>query len=503
MTRTAHPRPRRAPGTLFTGLVSSSALAALVVFGFWASDEAFTHWFVLPLLACGTVIGVDMLDWLRGRLDTYDPVGIIGLLGYHFFFLAPLLHVRWDYWMGQVAPPPDWRDWLGAMALLNLLGLLVYRASREAFATRPLRERRRPVARRLRPRAFFIAVSIALLLSAALQVDAYARLGGISGYIAAFDANDGGFEGSGLIFVLSEKFPLFALLAFAVYMRRRGRSISSAGILAVLLVYLVLTLLFGGLRGSRSNTIWSLFWATGIIHYWLRPLPRKLIYIGVLFIGLFMYVYGFYKSGGSGAVVAVFEDRGEIEILERRSGRGVEMMILGDLARADVQALVLHRMFHGDYELAHGRTYIGAAALLIPRSVWTDRPLDKRREGTQVQFGMDAFRPGGFLSSRVYGLTGEFMLNFGPALAPLAFSALGFVVGRTRRLMQSIDAEDVRWLLLPFLINLCFVVLVMDSDNVLFFSVKNGLFPACVVYLGSQAVRTAPCRSSQTRDLRT
>ena len=43
-----------------------------------------------------------------GFADTmglFDPAAIIGLLGVHFFFLAPLLHVAWDSWVMPYVSP--------------------------------------------------------------------------------------------------------------------------------------------------------------------------------------------------------------------------------------------------------------------------------------------------------------------------------------------------------------------------------------------------------------
>jgi len=81
------------------------------------------------------------------------------------------------------------------------------------------------------------------------------------------------------------------------------------------------------------------------------------------------------------------------------------------------------------------------------------------------------------------------MLNFGPACVPFVYALLGLAVGRVSRLTASLDPHDARWLLVPFYINLCFVLLGMDSDNILFFSIKNGLMPVLVVHLGSVAVQ--------------
>ena len=47
----------------------------------------------------GVIITLDMVDWFRGRFNVFDPVGLLGVFGFHFFFMAPLLHVVWDWWM--------------------------------------------------------------------------------------------------------------------------------------------------------------------------------------------------------------------------------------------------------------------------------------------------------------------------------------------------------------------------------------------------------------------
>src|SRR5438128_351446 len=100
----------------------------------WHSDR-FHHWFVLPVTACGILIGWDAARWLLGKVDLFDPVGVIGIYGLFFYFLAPLLHVLWDEWMRYIASPPDWRPLLGSMAILNFVGLALYRLTLAATVT--------------------------------------------------------------------------------------------------------------------------------------------------------------------------------------------------------------------------------------------------------------------------------------------------------------------------------------------------------------------------------
>jgi hypothetical protein len=81
------------------------------------------------------------------------------------------------------------------------------------------------------------------------------------------------------------------------------------------------------------------------------------------------------------------------------------------------------------------------------------------------------------------------MLNFGPWLVPLAFAVFGLVVSAVRGIMQQLETSDSRLLLLPLLINLCFVILVSDSDNTLFFIIKNGFLPFAIIFAASSKIQ--------------
>jgi hypothetical protein len=457
-----------------------------VVIGFCAASDQFLHWFVVPVTVCGILIGSDAIDWLRGRSNVFDPVGVLGLLGFHFFFLAPLLHVHWDYWIARVVPPPDWRDWLGTMAILNILGLLAYRVSRNTILWN--KQKQSKVLWRLDSQRFFIVVSVSLLVTGLLQIWVYTQQGGILGYIQSATAPERitAFRGVGWVFMISESFPILALMTFAVYARRKKFAKYWITVVFVLVVFLILKLSFGGLRGSRSNTIWGLFWAVGIIHFWIRPIPKKLVFGGCIFLLLFMYLYGFYKGAGLEALQA-FEGAEARAELSRSTGRTLETAVLGDLGRSDVQAYLLYRVVapESDYEYAWGRTYFGTAALLIPRSVWPGRPPHKIKEGTEAQYGMGSYTPGIRQSSRVYGLAGETMLNFGPVAVPLAYIIFGIVISRIKYFVLTLEPIDSRLILLPFLITFCFKILVSDSDNVLFSFIKNGVVPLVVLTLSS------------------
>jgi hypothetical protein len=467
-----------------TSAAISFHLCLVAVLVFLLTSEQCRHWFVLPLLLCGTIIGADAIDWFRGRVSTFDPVGLLGLVGLHFFFLAPLLHVHLDYWMAYVDAPPDWRNWLGGMACLNVLGLLCYRVSRNRLVRDLPRCNKRTVWLLQRKR-FFLLAALSLLVAGLLQTWVFARNGGILGFMQAFTDGTETLEGMGWVLMISESFPIIALIALTVYINQKEISKSWIVPPLVLLTFFLLQMVFG-LHGSRSNTVWAVFWAAGIIHFYIRPLSMKFVLVGVVLLVTFMYLYGFYKSAGLDGLEAVTSNQSRAYASEK-TGRTLETTLLADFARSDIQSFLLYRITsrESNYDYAFGRTYVGAVAILIPKTIWGERPLSKVKEGTELQYGAGTYVPGKFVSSRVYGLAGEVMLNFGPLGVPLAFLVFGLVVARVRRFMILLDISDTRVLLFPFLAGLCCVFLTSDLDNVVFLVIKNGAVPFLILALSS------------------
>jgi hypothetical protein len=483
-------------------LAISFLFCALTACGFLLVSQQTAHWFLIPLLCCGVLIGSDAIDWFRNRLSLFDPAGIIGLLGVHFFFLAPLLHVTWDSWMRYIDPPPDWRDWLGGMAIVNAAGLVLYQCARRRAVVWRQHNAKETFWQLNRNRLLWGA-GCGLVLSSALQILIYAQQGGIIGYIETFTQvvhNSelySGFKGMGWIFMLSESFPILVMIYFAVWADRSRTAKTWLVISFVLFGFFVLQMLFGGLRGSRGNTVWALFWAAGIIHFWIRPLIRTFAFVGICFLVVFMYIYGFYKDLGGDTWTAY--QAGEIPP-ERmtKGGRTLDGMLLGDLGRSDVQAFLLYRlsMPQRDYQYAWGGTYLASTTLLIPRVFWPGRPPGKNKAGTEAQYGMGSWDEHKWTSSLVYGLAGEAMLNFGPIAVPFAYGIFGLTVGLLQRLLYTLRHGDTRLLLYPFLVNACFSILQSDSDNLVFNLVKGGFLPALVVWFGSYVLIDSPIAKS-------
>lgn len=473
----------RAAASRLSDVALSTLLVCIIDVAALCSTTQMYHWFLLPVTICGILMGRDAVAWLRGRVDIYDPAGLLGVIGFHFFFLAPLLHIYWDMWMPEVAPPPDWRDWLGYMGLLNCAGLLFYRWCRDR-----VQERSAPwlKPRNLDRRRISILFPIAIAGSMLAQVWVYARMGGISGYMNARMQDPVAFDGMGVVFMLSECAPV--LLGFWMILWARKRHASMRFITAGLLVVIVAQAFFGGLRGSRSESVQLLFWIVGGVHFLARPVTRRFVCVGSAFLLVFLYLYGFYKNMGQDAGVVITGTQQDREYAANKTGRTTRALVLWDLGRSDVQAFILYRLQNDarDYQRAWGRTYLGSLSLLIPHSLFPDRPETKIKEGTEIQAGIGTYIPRVASSSRVYGLAGEGMLNFGPAAVPILYGLFGLWIGLMRRLAAFLPSGDARLLLLPFLIYVSVNGLAGDSDNTVFGVVKDGAVPALIVYLCSR-----------------
>jgi hypothetical protein len=169
---------------------------------------------------------------------------------------------------------------------------------------------------------------------------------------------------------------------------------------------------------------------------------------------------------------------------------------MGDLERSDLQAYLLFRLSQpgSNVELAYGRTYVEGALDFIPYEIFHYRLPGKLKYGTNVVFGADTYSPGRAASTKIYGLAGETMLNFGVYSAPFGFILLAAAVGYARAIGGRLSAADSRWYFVPILSIACVVFVSSDLDNVIFILLQHALVPFVVIRLCSGPGRRAKAR---------
>lgn len=460
-----------------------TALTALV---FCAVKPAERHWFIVPVAVCGIVAGVDVVRWLRGRLDLFDPRTLIASVALYGFFVAPLLNVYWDaFGVGDLPFWGDWRPWLGAMACLNAMGLCAFRfAHNVLFAqTGPCLQRWEINQRR--PYPFF---AFGVLISVAGATAFLWQLNGVSGILRAFESNPDAFAGKGWLLVFAWPTAVLSFIAVVYIVTIRQEETRGHRTLAIALLILIAAgtthFVLVGSYGSRGSTVWALFWMFGIVHFRIRKLPNKMAVVALAFLIAFMYFYGFYKEKKSTA----------LEILRAPSlwvnpegyQRNLTFLLLGDLARSDSDAFILRNLVStpDDYDYRWGLTYASGFTVLIPKNLWPDRPEVRVDAGSEALWG----KATQLRSSRMYGLGGEAMLNFGPWGVVPMFAVYGALVGWYRRKLASWNGMDARMFLAPFFASILLRGLMYDSDVLLFSVITEASFIILVLSLASKRI---------------
>lgn len=440
-------------------------------------DPRLRHWFLIPVTVCGVLIGVDAFEWLLRRRDVFDPQAILGLFGVHFYYLAPMLHVLVDYWPPLLHPSAaGWRSALGTMALLNMVGLVVYRV----VLSLPGRGPRRSAPPRLDPARYQSVALVAVVIGVLAFGVEVVLLGGPGGFLTAMTQDREAFAGLGWLLLISESFPL--LLFCLVLVRWRQLLRRRVDLVVLLLVGLVaVQFLVGGLRGSRSAVLWPLVLGLVLVHLLIRPITRKAFVASAVAVVMFVYAYGLYKGAGV-EVVDIAKGTRTVEEVSAETGRDLPTVLLADLGRADVQALLLDRQRAGAAGWSYGSTYVAAPLLLVPGSLGAEQVRSKSAVGTDVLYGPGVY-DSGLRSQRVFGVTGEAIINFGPAGGLLSFVFLGlFLRFATRYYAQARrrDALAAKLLCLP----LCAITIILvtaDLDNILAFYLGEALPLALVV----------------------
>jgi len=440
------------------------------------------HWFLAPAFIWGLITGRDVMLWLFGKTDAFDPVALIALLSFSRGFIASLLRLSTNTWLAYVDYPADWRPWVGGIAAINAVGYVVLRisvAGVEYFPGRPVRKIR-VFNRRSAP----VVLAAFIMLSLLAQLTVFALVGGVS-------YGDDGVRGVGQLLMLAEPLPILLGFGFVLHHQHRPPP-SMLKIFTFLVIIFVVTMLVGGLRGSRSNTIFTMFLAVATIHFTLRSIPRKFLFVSAVAACAFVYAYGFYKKYGADGFMraavsasARYEmshsDRGEGEWYGRVLGGGTNTFTLYRIARRD-----------SDYELAMGETYLGGISRLIPSFIWPNRPPGVIKQGTNVLHGAGTWPTKE--TSLVWGLGGEAMLNFGPFAAAFAPALIGIMLGGLRRMIRMFPRMDVRRLLIPIAFLCILTINGSNSRSLPFLVFKHSFVVTVCVYLSSFTVSLAQAR---------
>jgi hypothetical protein len=457
--------------------VLAAIVVLLVAVVFAALGEGCRHWFILPAILCGILMGADLIAWLRGQIDPFDPKALAAALVFHTTFVAPLLHMgtasHEPEWTLQVQ---DWGPWYGYVCGLTALGILLYK-----FSMQRMMKSIRPVTRywSVDTSRFTNGLAWAIGVSGIASAYVFFALGGLA---KGKDVEGEAAFQLSWILMLADPLPLLVSMGIVRILSDWNRRRPMVVVATFLLLLLIGQFVLLGFRGSRSAIIYVVYQVAVMVHYRVRRFTMPVLITGIVLIFLVGYYYRFFKAHGYGGLRAL-ESAEQRKSLQERGHISILGTLLGDLSRAEVQAWLFYRWAeHGErYQLRHGQTYVASALMIIPRGIWYNKPRGKAVAGTDLQYGEGTWASGAEVSSRVYGLTGEAILNFGFTGVPFAWLVYGVIMGYYRKKLLTFLPLDGRYFIVPMLSLAIPEMTFGDSDNVVFFLLKSGVLPIAVV----------------------
>jgi hypothetical protein len=306
---------------------------------------------------------------------------------YLFFtvVIAPIFQFHFyttDSWFEYLTDiPSDWTPYANILSALYLVGIMIWLVVKDYLNKKRSNEKSLNHIWHI-PSHRTKYIYILLFISFVLQTYTYIFLGGITGYMQTY--SEGGFSGYGFLFVFSEIFPLLLILLYFIKAKESAYFHKWSVIYLFLAVLFFICLYFGGLRGSRSNTLWTLVHAILLIHLCIRKFPKTQLLVICALCFSFLYIGKIYKNTRG----QIFTDKNYTITEGAESVKGVNI-IGGDFSRYSFQTYLIYKYKKSDYYTPKlGSTYLGDVLKYIP-FYEIKNPIDKTAALSEFLFGKD------------------------------------------------------------------------------------------------------------------
>jgi hypothetical protein len=423
-------------------------------------DPQFFFWATL----CGTLAAVVIFNrsWLSGvkRNVLSHPFEVFT---YIYFVAVPAVNVIYDDYVNRALFYSDPVEALGYLNLLNAAGLLA-----AAVAARWGKPSSGTEAREW-PRIEHMQALLAGALVTSLVLGVYNNF--IALNLRA--SSDAAIESGIGLYALIESAPTLLAWLIVVSVWKQGRQPSTGAAVMLLALFLFVAVGMNFSRGSRVTVLLIVILGFQLFQQHVYRLSKLKVLALVLVGALVFNLMTIYKHSGLEGVSSYLAGEGVATYVDERYTNPVRI-IIGDIGRADLQAAILEADREDQLPRAYGRTYVKALTLPLPDAL-DPLPYDwnKTVVGALAQFEIDpgavltADNEAGIASSRIYGLVGEALLNFGIVGAIVAFVLLG-LVARWSILYANGPGGWERALIAPVVSVLPILVLFYDLDNIIF-----------------------------------
>lgn len=451
--------------------------------------------------AAGALVGTDATDSLRGRRDVFSPRSLVSVLMVNGFYVAPLLHVITGAFPKYIVLPADMTLALTNLAVLNLISAILYFVATRinvstsgslSAAKEPLDSPDKLVA--ISHAAFLLGLfSLGVFLVTVFQA------GGPAGWLSSQFNYREDLASSGALLSLSEPFPSLFMISALAKLRTSKLSRRELGAAVAILFALVVVATFvtSGMRGSRANLVWPVLSMLVFVHLGFFGLKKRWLASIALVVAVFAGVYDVYKKTGTDGIsdlsAGSFSNSREYSDLDF----GPTTLLLGDFSRTGIQAILLDRSLENDFSWGWGKTYLGGALQFVPGVDAATIIPTKSVVATDALYGEGAAVVRDSLTTRIYGVQGEAMLNFGPVgfIAVMLPFALLLKISDDRFRFAQASNQIGPIIIASYLTPALMLMFVSDLDNMIRYVTSKAMLPILTVPLAAYLL-------SRTRDSR-
>lgn len=409
----------------------------------------------------------------------FHPLPIICIILILSFVLAPIVSLGFNVFL--FAPPRviNWDKWLVVLSWLYFVGIIFFyigvKISFRAIYNSTYIDIQINKKKLVTISVFF------LLLTLVSQLFIFYKYGGFLSYLTKWNDSSENFEGLGIWYMIAEPFPIIFLIFAILFLGRDKFNKNIRNIVLLFILFFMLKIFFGGLRGSRSNTIWGLFWFAGIVHLYLFRLGKFHIMAGVLFLAIFMSTYSIYKTYG----IDSFSGEYALDDTNRFEKNPLIEIYLGDFSRGTINAYQIAQISDfEEFDFKYGQTYLSSFSKIIPplNGIYTGHTKDSA--GAEIVSNIKVNpQQDNIHNSRVFGAYGEAILNFGIYWGLISFFFFGVIVTILDNVTRKYLSKNVFIMLIPFISNFSFAISTSDSDNLIFFAFKNGFIVFLYIFM--------------------
>jgi hypothetical protein len=466
----------------------SALIVSFITFLLLIIQEIPLDFYLFPMYVSG-IISLGNIFFQLKKPDPYANIFIaVWIVMFISSYVAPIIHFRNDYWVKHmIFYPENWTIYAFYTSLIYFFGILIF----HIFLNKKNDSKKKNTIWVFTKKSKN-GILVFMLISFIIQTYVYFSFRGILGYINAFAEStreDSSFSGMGKFFIISELFPFLFTIYFII--KYKETNIRGITVFLFLVLLFISALYFGGLRGSRSNTIFVLVQAVIAVHLTVYKFKINHIIYFVIFFFAFMFIGRLYKDKGDD--VLNFKDKLETRNTMDGEISEYEIIIIGDLSRYAVNSYQLFRLNEmQDYQLKYGQTYLSGILTFIPfgTEIRNNIELAQRSEAASELFytyssGVQSDK---HTNSRILGLVGEWFINFGIITFFIPYMLMSYLLIKLRRWTTSILFEDIRIILVPIIMIIIPNLILADSNNIMFFTVKRFFLVYIILFLITKKV---------------